>query len=89
MSWPLTVGDKVLPSRGQDEYTVVRLDPIEGSNCQAFLAYGDLSGKWFAGRVDTRAPAPYQHRADQDAKIWETKEIALQDHFERMNGEIW
>lgn len=72
-------------------WTVVALDRIEGSGMYAALARGAWYNRtvWLAGRLDAvgrpgHQPSPMD---GGDAVVWETEQVAWENHEERIVGE--
>lgn len=74
-------------------WTVVALDRIEGSSMYAALARGAWYGRtvWIAGRVDAvgRPGHPPEPMRGGDAVVWETEQVARENHLERVAGDVW
>ena len=72
-------------------WTVVALDRIEGSAMYAALARGSWYGRtvWVAGRLDAVGRPGHQPPPMDggDAVVWETEQVARENHEERIVGE--
>lgn len=94
-TFPLTLTPKGTADRygtrfDRGEYTVIALDPIEGSRTFAVLARHPVSGRWLTGRCDPKAPPPLNHGLlEGDALVWATEEVARENHAERITGDVW
>ena len=72
-------------------WTVVALDRIEGSAMYAALARGHWYNRtvWLAGRLDAVGRPGHQPPPMDggDAVVWETEQVAWENHEERIVGE--
>lgn len=73
-------------------WTVVKVDRIVDSRMYAVVARGDLNGRlaWITGPVDAvgRPGHPPSPMRGDDSSVWETEQVAYEDHQERVDGEI-
>ena len=96
-----TVGDTMRVHGARDRqgttipavtWTVVALERIEGSAMYAALARGSWYGRtvWVAGRLDAvgRPGHPPPPMLGDESMMWETEQVAWEDHEERVAGEV-
>ncbi len=73
-------------------WTVVKIDRIVDSQMYAVVARGDLNGRvvWITGPVDAvgRPDHPPSPMRGEELSVWETEQVAYEDHQERVDGEI-
>lgn len=70
------------------EYVVLRRESIPDTAAHSFVAKLPGYPRWISGRCYPCDPKPQRVRAS-DLMVWETHKVALEDHEERVAGEVW